>query len=149
MIYAVQIAMAFIGSLSFALLYSIRGRKHWYAALGGVLGWAVYLLMGPWLGNDVIQYFFAATLVTLYAEVLARITKTPTTTYLIPSIIPLVPGSRLYYTMSYAVNGVWDQFIDSGLFTVALSAALAGGIMFASSFYRIFISVFLKNKKGH
>lgn len=105
--------------------------------------------MGPWLGNDVIQYFFAATLVTLYAEVLARITKTPTTTYLIPSIIPLVPGSRLYYTMSYAVNGVWDQFIDSGLFTVALSAALAGGIMFASSFYRIFISVFLKNKKGH
>lgn len=149
MIYAKQIAMAFLGSLSFALLYNIRGKKHWYAAIGGMLGWFIYLLLGSWLGNDVIQYFFAATLVTFYAEVLARITKTPTTTYLIPSIIPLVPGSRLYYTMSYAVNGVWDQFIDAGLFTVALSAALAAGIMFASSFYRIFISIFIQYKNRH
>ena len=135
--YGIQIILAFFGSLSFALLYNIRGRKLWYAALGGLLAWSVYLLLGLWLEDNVIRYFIAASLVTVYAEVLARATKTPTTTYLIAAIIPLVPGSDLYYTMSYAINGVWDRFIHVGIYTIALSAALAAGIMAASSVCRI------------
>jgi uncharacterized membrane protein YjjB (DUF3815 family) len=147
MTYAVQIIMAFFGSLSFALLYNIRGKKHWYAAIGGMLAWSVYLLLGLWLDSNVIQYLIAASLVTVYAEVLARITKTPTTTYLITAIIPLVPGSGLYYTMSYAFNGLWEKSISTGVYTMALSAALAAGIMVASSIYRLSMAMHRYQKK--
>ena len=139
----VQIIMAFFGSLGFALLYNIRGRKLWYAAFGGLLAWSVYLLLRLWIESDVTQYLIAASLVTVYAEVLARATKTPSTTFLIAAIIPLVPGSGLYYTMSYAINGSWDKFIDTGIHTLALSAALAAGIMVASSVCRIITVTFV------
>ena len=89
------------------------------------------------------QYLIAASLVTVYAEVLARATKTPSTTFLIAAIIPLVPGSGLYYTMSYAITGSWDKFIDTGIHTLALSAALAAGIMVASSVCRIITVTFV------
>lgn len=137
MIYATQIFTAFIGSLGFSMLYNIRGSKLWYAALGGLLSWSTYLLLGLWLNNAVAQYFISAMIVTIYAEILARIIRTPTTIFLSAAIIPLVPGSALYYTMSYAISGMLEEFINTGLHTIALSVSLAAGIMVASSLYKI------------
>ncbi|MFR3031110.1 MAG: threonine/serine exporter family protein [Blautia sp.] len=39
----VQLLTAFTGSLGFALLFNIRREKAFLAALGGFLGWAVFL----------------------------------------------------------------------------------------------------------
>lgn len=133
MIAIIQIVTAFFGSLGFAMLNNIRGIKLLYAAIGGMLAWSVNLLLGQWLHNEVSQYFITAILITVYAEICARIKKTPTTTFLITGIIPLVPGSALYYSMSYAVNGLWDKFISNSIYTVTLAVALATGIMVASS----------------
>ena len=59
--------------------------------------------------------------------------KSPTTTYLVPAIIPLIPGSGLYYTMNYAVRGEWDEFSARGLLTLKLTLALAAGIIVITS----------------
>jgi len=129
----IQIVTAFFGSLGFAMLNNIRGIKLLYAAIGGMLAWSLNLLLGQWLHNEVSQYFITAIFITIYAEICARIKKTPTTTFLITGIIPLVPGSALYYSMSYAVNGLWDKFLSNSIYTVTLAVALAIGIMVASS----------------
>lgn len=134
---SVQIVMAFLGSLGFSVLFNIRGFKLLGASLGGLLSWSMYLLSGLALHNSVAQSFTAALLITIYAEICARVMRAPTTTFLTASIIPLVPGSALYYTMSYAVNGLFDEFISSGVHTLTLAVALAAGIVVASSLYRI------------
>jgi len=134
---AVQIMMAFLGSLGFSILFNIRGIKLIVAALGGLLSWAIYLLAGIILNNPITQSFIAAALITIYAEVCARVMKAPTTTFLTAAIIPLVPGSALFYTMSYAVNGLFAEFVDSGAYTLSLALALAAGIVVASSLCRI------------
>jgi uncharacterized membrane protein YjjB (DUF3815 family) len=67
MVYATQITMAFFASLSYALLYNIKGTKLWYAAIGGLLAWSTYLLLGLWLDSNTLQYFIAASFVTVYA----------------------------------------------------------------------------------
>ena len=41
---------------------------------------------------------------TLFAELLARIMKSPTTVFLIPAIIPFVPGARLFFMMYSLLN---------------------------------------------
>jgi uncharacterized membrane protein YjjB (DUF3815 family) len=135
--YAYQIITAFWGSLGFAIFFNIRGRKIWYAATGGMLSWAVYLLGGLWLNNEITQYFISAIIVTIYSEICARIEKTPVTTFLTPAIIPLVPGKFLYYTMSFAVNGRFGEFAVYGSFTVAIAVAIAAGIMAASSLFKV------------
>ena len=55
--------------------------------------------------------------------------KTPTTTFLVPSLIPLIPGGALYYTMNYALNEQWPAFADKAVYTLGLAAALALGII--------------------
>jgi uncharacterized membrane protein YjjB (DUF3815 family) len=137
MIQAQQIIMAFGGALGFAILFNIRGRKIWYAAVGGMLSWATYLLSGLWLNGEMTQYFTAAIAVTLYCELCARLEKTPATTFLAASIIPLVPGRALYYTMSYAVRGMLAEFAENSLYTVGIAVAIAAGIMAVSSLFRI------------
>ena len=98
----IQILMGGLGTLGFNILFHIRGRKLLFATLGGVVSWAVFLALEPVLPGEGFRYFLAAAAVTVYGEVLARVMKTPTTTFLVPSIIPLIPGSALYYTMNYA-----------------------------------------------
>lgn len=134
---AVEVIMAFLGSLGFSILFNIRGSKLIVASMGGLLSWLMYLLFGLILHNPFAQAFTAAMLITIYAEICARVMKAPTTTFLTAAIIPLVPGSSLYYTMSYAVNGLFADFISSGANTLGLALALAAGIVVASSLCRI------------
>ncbi len=85
-----------------------------------------------------LQNLIPATIVTLYAELLARLVKAPATVFLIPSIIPLVPGGRLYYTMRAIVDG---NEIKAKIFakqTLVIALGIAVGIVIVSLvFYHI------------
>ena len=139
-----QIVTAFIGSLGFALLFNIRGKKLIVASLGGLISWTLFIALGWFISGEAIRYFIVALLLSLYAELMARLLKTPTTTFIITSLIPLIPGSSLYYTMAYAFKSDSHNFIKNGINTLQLAGALALGIIFATAVSGI-ISV--KNKK--
>ena len=131
-----QLVTAFIGTFSFSILFHIRGRKLWLAALGGLFAWTVFLALGFFIESEPVRYFIVSMLTTLYAEVLARMVKTPTTTFVIVSLIPLIPGSGLYYTMANALSGNSEGFMERGIYTLELSLALSLGIILVTSFVR-------------
>lgn len=133
MTYALQIITAFLGSLGFSVLFNIRRTKLLIAGLGGMLSWSVYLLLGLCFDSDPIRYFFAAIFVTVYAEIFARIKKTPTTSYLVPAFIPLIPGGALYNTMKFALHNDWQSFGDTAVYTIQLALALSAGIIVVAS----------------
>ena len=56
----------------------------------------------------------------------------------ITSLIPLIPGSSLYYTMTNAFlrNGV--DFIERGIITLSLAGTLAAGIIVVAGLAKIF-----------
>ena len=97
MTYFIQILTGTLGAFGFAILYNLRGTKLLIATLGGALSWGTYLFFGIWFHSEPLRYFFAAIAVTIYAEIFARIKKTPTSTFLIVPMIPLIPGGVLYY----------------------------------------------------
>ena len=49
------------------------------------------------------------------------------------SLISLIPGSSLYYTVASALNGDLPQFLEKALHTLALAAALSLGIVVVSA----------------
>lgn len=142
MTYALQIITAFLGSLGFSVLFNIRRTKLLIAGLGGMLSWSVYLLLGLAFESDPIRYFFAAIFVTVYAEIFARIKKTPTTSYLVPAFIPLIPGGALYNTMKFALHNDWQSFGDTAVYTIQLAMALSAGIIVVSSVMRMVNALF-------
>ena len=143
-----QIFMGFLGSLGFSTLFHIKGRRLLIASLGGLISWTVFLLLEPLLPGESVRYFLASATVTVYAEVFARVIKTPTTTFLVPSLIPLIPGGALYYTMNYALNEQWASFGTKALYTLELAAALALGIIAVTTLTRMTMVV-IRYMKGH
>ena len=99
------------------------------AALGGLVAWSACLLGLLITPNEAARYFLATLVLTLYAEVMARVRKAPATVFLVPGTIPMVPGGSLYYTMRHAVLGEWEDFFVQGLHTILLAGAIAGGVV--------------------
>ena len=135
--YLLQLATAFAGSLGFAMLFHVRRQKLLLASLGGLLAWSVYLLMGRFSDQDVVRYFVASVVLTVYAELLARRVKCPATLFLVTAAVPLIPGGSLYHTMEYFMESDLDAFSHQGLNTVLLAVAIAVGMRFPSSIFQL------------
>ncbi len=110
------------------------------ASFCGGAGWGVYLAFA-FTGNDLYQYFAAAVAITMLSEILARVQKCPVTLYLIPALLPLVPGGGIYYTMEHCLNGDNDLFLQTGLHTLAIAGCLALGVLLVTSLVRLWKSV--------
>ncbi len=127
----IQLLMAFVGSLGFSLLFGMRGKHLVPASLGGVLVWGLYLLLAKCIHDEgFMACLVAAAAAVLYAELLAHLRKCPATIFVIPAILPLVPGSGLYYTMAYAVQGNIAEAKIYGSQTLETALAIAAGISF-------------------
>ncbi len=133
----IQIITGGLGALGFALLYNIRGGKLVAAAIGGFLSWGIFLGLGLIMSGEPIRYFLVSVIISLYSELMARRLRTPTTTFIITALIPLIPGGSLYYTMSAALRGDMTDFTARGLYTLELATALALGIVLVSALLRV------------
>lgn len=132
----IEVLTAFLGTLGFGILFHIRGWKLLLAAFGGMLSWLLFLVLGRWIAHEPGRYLIVSILITVYSEVLARIMKTPSTTFSVISLIPLVPGAGLYYTTTYALKGQAEKFLPELTHTVALAVALALGIVLVTAAFK-------------
>ena len=130
----VQILTAFLGSLGFALLFGLRRRFVLPAALGGMLTWGVYLLLSRLVASAFLACLVASACAVLYAELLARLLHSPATVFVIPAVIPLVPGGSLYYAMSCVVQKDFAAAREYGMTTLEFSLAIAAGMSFVLAF---------------
>jgi uncharacterized membrane protein YjjB (DUF3815 family) len=125
-----QLLAAFVGSMGFALIFGMKRRYLFCASLGALLGWGVYLATDALLTSSFLPPLFAAAFAVSYSEIMAKLLKTPATLFVIPAIIPLVPGGSLYYTMSYAVHRDMENARLYGTRTAETALAIAAGISF-------------------
>ena len=125
-----QLIAAFVGSLGFALVFGMRRRYLFAASLGALLGWAVYLAADHFLAHSFLPPLLAAAFALSYSELMAKALKTPATLFVVPAIIPLVPGGSLFYTMSYAVQRDMANARLYGTRTLESALAIATGISF-------------------
>ena len=148
----IQIVTGGLGSVGFGILFNLRGRKLLITTLGGVISWSVFLLLAHWIPSEAMRYFLSMVAISVYAEIFARVEKTPTTTFLVPSVIPLIPGSALYYTMNYALNEEWGLFAQKAFYTLELALSLALGILAVTTATRLLTALLRyikKNKDTH
>ena len=131
---------AVLACLASCVILGRRGPLMLISSLGGGLGWAVCLLC-TFTGSDIVQYFFGAVAVALYAEAMARICKAPVTGFLVVGILPFVPGGGIYYTMDYCLSGDTQQFLSTGIHTFGIAGAVAVGLLLASSLVHLFLSI--------
>lgn len=140
----IQLLMALLGSLGFALLFKIRNKLLPAAAVGGFINWGAYLLFCQVTDIAFLACFGAAAVSVIYCEIAARILKAPITLFLVPSIVPLVPGSSLFYTMSSIVRNDWTAAKHFGLLTTEFALGIAAGICLSTVVFSIINRVMSK-----
>ncbi len=134
------------GVIAFGIVFNIRGKKLLFSALGGTVSWLAYLLTYNCFSSDIFGYFFAAVVMSIFAEVFSRIHKMPVTIYLVAGLIPLVPGSGIYRTMEYCVMGENQLFWQTGLYTLEISAVIGFAMICVSSIVRILFTIQSKTR---
>lgn len=107
-----------------------------WGGLLGALGWVLYVIVGV-NGSQGEAYFVGAFAVALVSEILAVIIKNPATVFLLPGLLPLVPGGGIFYMMRAAVQGDLEASLHTGYTTLVAAGAIALGIALASSLARI------------
>jgi len=130
--YILPCLCAFAGCIAFTLVFNIHGPGKLIAGFGGALGWLVYLLGG----KTILAGFFAAAAISLFSEIMSRLRRCPVTGYQLVALLPLVPGGGIYYAMGYCLEGDTEQFLSALLGTLGMAAALAVGVILASSLFR-------------
>lgn len=136
----VQILTGGLGTLGFAFIAHVRAKHLVAATLGGMLSWAIYLGVFAPSDSVFLATLVSATAVYTWSEIMARIMKAPVTIFLVPGILPLLPGSYLYYTVLALLNSEDASFRYYGYNTVIVTLGIACGVVAAS----IIISYFLK-----
>ena len=128
----ITLIAAALGSVGFSILFYTKPKRLPWAALGGFVTCAVYLLFKYLVGGELVPNLVGAFTGAVFSEITARVTKAPVPVYLVPCIIPLVPGSMLYETMSRFVSGTYAEAGKYGLLALEVALGIAGGIITAS-----------------
>ncbi len=128
----IMLITAAISTLGFSILFYVHPRRLFVATLGGVLSCGVYLLAGHFLGGELLPNLLGAMVGAGFSEIMARLTKVPVPVYMVPCVIPLVPGSGLYATMFSIVTADYATAVSAGMRTLEVALGIAGGIVVAS-----------------
>ncbi|MEG1312520.1 MAG: threonine/serine exporter family protein [Romboutsia sp.] len=129
---------AFFATAGFSVFLNAPKSTLIPAGITGATGWSIYILLVEVSSNPIFANFIAAAIVSLFSEILARKLKHPAILFVIPGIIPLVPGLGMYNTMLYLVQNNFDLAMSTGADTLFISGAIALGVLIITSLAKTF-----------
>ncbi len=128
---------AFASTFGFAVLFNIPRRYLVLASFCGMFGWLAYLFVFSITENAIIASFIGGITVGITGEFMARLKKQPATLFVVPGIIPLVPGYGLYYTMSEILQRDYTNAVSVGFEAALVAVSIASAIIIATALGRV------------
>lgn len=142
-----KIAGAFLAVVAFCFILNTPRRRILHAGLCGAAGWAVYLILEEQGFSIGSATFFSGCLISLLAQIFARVFKTPVTVFVIPGILPLVPGAGMYRIVDAILRSdgtAASHYVTQTLITAGM---IAMSILIMDSIFRVFIKP--KGERNH
>lgn len=140
-----RLVTSLLGTLAFAILFRCRARHLPYASACGLFTYAIYYTAAYFGASLFFAAFLCTAFTTAFSEVCARLRRAPALVFLLPGTIPIVPGSDLYYTMRYLLEGNYPRCYVHLQSALLVGIGIAGGIVAVS----IFVSAWRKALAAH
>ena len=129
--------VSFVACAGFVIVFNIHGKGKLLCALGGVITWGAYCLALQLGCGNYLCCFIATCAAAVFSEVMARVRKYPAISYLVISLLPLIPGAGIYYCALYAIRGDMQTAVQYGIDTLAVAGVMAAGILVVSTAVRM------------
>jgi uncharacterized membrane protein YjjB (DUF3815 family) len=121
----------------FAIVFEAPRKQLPVISLIGGIGMLCYEVLLV-LGFSMVSACFVGTLVVaFFAEIASRAGNDVTTIFILPGIIPFVPGAMLYRTMSAVINSDFEGAGVTAGVTFMMTGAIAIGIIIVAALTRL------------
>jgi len=138
----IQTLAAVVGTVGFCLSIRLRPSRFWVVSICAALCYLMYVLAKSLGAGEFAANFVAVLLLTLAAEILAIVLKAPLTVFLIPPILPLIPGAHLYYF----IEGIFKGDLAQGVSHFVTLMSAIGGIVLGITIISAIFSTVRKNR---
>ena len=133
----IEVLFAFFITISFAILFNVRGKFIFYSGIGGSISWFFYLFFTEKGYSYSTCYLLATAITAFYSEIMAKKLKTTVPTLLIAALIPMAPGGGVYYKMLYLIQDQYQESILKGMETSIIAGSMALGIILVTTCFRV------------
>ena len=132
-----ELIIIVVGTTAFCLLFHLPKRHLPLALFGTALCWGLYRLLYARIDNLLCAVLVVSMFSAAYAELVAKHVRAPATLFLIPTLIPLVPGNSVYLMMLGLVRGDREAMELYGTLTAQWAVGLAAGISLVAVVHQI------------
>lgn len=129
---------SFTASYFFALIYDAPKKLFFSAGLAGALGYLVNFILSTTFQMDSIYTSLLGSLTLgLISHMMSRILKSPVVIFMIPGIIPLVPGSLAFRATQQLVTLNFSEANNTLIRTILIAGSIALGLLISDQLSKI------------
>lgn len=130
----ILVIASFTASVGFGIVFRIERKHLLWAGLGGALTRCVYLFLPQIIDHRVIYVLLSSMFSALYAEIMAMHRKMPSTVFLYPAILPLIPGDLMYNTAINIILNNPEEIIENAEKCAFSLVGMSVGFVIVSTF---------------
>ena len=124
---------AFIAVVSFSINLEIPKKHLIIVGIVGALGWITYIICDYLKLPNILSYFISTLLVAILSLILSKILNAVSTIFLIPGILPIVPGAAMYKMIYFLINNIWKESVYQLLQVILITGGIALAIFITES----------------
>ena len=94
--YLLQFVISYLATMLFSIIFNAPRRLLLACGFVGAMGWFIYKLTVDLDLGKVMASFLGSFILALMSHVMSRRYKRPVIIFIVPGIIPLVPGGLAY-----------------------------------------------------
>lgn len=128
---------SFVAIACFAIIMECPKKYIIQAGITGAVGGGVYLLSMECGTDAVMASFLSAFAITLLSHIFARVFRAPVTIFLIPGILPTVPGAGMYRIVYFMMAGNRNQCSFYLIQTLEIAGMIAVAIFFVGTVFKV------------
>ncbi|MBR4091713.1 MAG: threonine/serine exporter family protein [Mogibacterium sp.] len=132
-----QFLYAGLATFGFTIIFRVPKSDIFVCSLIGALGWLTYQFAAGYGFTAVMACFLGACTVALLSDIFSKLLKDASTIFIIPGIMPLVPGAGMYRMMLELINNDMSGFATEATQTLLSAGAIAVGLLVMGSLLKM------------
>lgn len=116
-------------AICFSIMLKVPPKHIPLSVLTGCLGWTCYHIVTSAQGDPTLACFLSAAVIEFFSNIFARVFKCASTVFTIPGIIFLVPGTKVFSTMTAMLNSDLNSSVSLGIEALLLAGSIALGLL--------------------
>ncbi|ATH60815.1 threonine/serine exporter family protein [Staphylococcus nepalensis] len=139
--YVLQFIISYLATMLFSVIFNAPRRLLLACGFVGAMGWIIYKVTFDLELGKVMASFLGSFILAIMSHTMSRRYKRPVIIFIVPGIIPLVPGGLAYEATRFLVSNQYTHAVNTFLEVTLISGAIAFGILCAEIIYYIYTRI--------